>query len=259
MDLTSILMSSLMNESSLKSLSKKTGSSKDEVSSVLAAALPALIKGAGQQAEDESTAESFLNALTKHAENDTSDMDSFMDNVDMDDGAKILAHLLGSSTESTTKKISKTSGASSDSTAQILSAAAPLLMSVLGQQNKKSTKKSTKKKASDDLVGALLSAAIENVNVTDLLMGALAESLTDSAAEEETTSKKSTSKKTTAQKTTTTKKKAASTAKKTTTKKKAASTAKKTTTKNKAASKKKAADDGIDVGDVANLLTKLLK
>ena len=144
----------------------------------------------------------------------------------------------GAETENTTKKVSKKSGTSKDNTAQILTAAAPLLMSVLGQENNKSSKKSSKK-ASNDLVGALLASAIENVNVTDLLMGALTESLT-SSADEKKTSKKTTTKKSTTAKSTT-KKKAAST-----TKKKAAST-----------TKKKAADDGIDVGDVAKLLTTL--
>ena len=254
MDLTSILLQSMLNDSSVKSLSKKTGASKDEVSSVLTAALPLLLKGAGQQAEDEETAESFADALDQHAESDTEDMDVFMDNVDMADGAKILAHLLGAETESTTKKVSKKIGTSKDNTAQILTAAAPLLMTMLGQENKK-TKKSTKKKASDDLVGALLSSAIENVNVTELLMGALTESLV-SSAEEEAPKKKaaSTKKSTTAKKTTT--KKSTTTKKTTTTKKKAASS----TTKKKAAStKKKAADDGIDAADVAKLLTSLLK
>ena len=254
MDLTSILLQSMLNDSSVKSLSKKTGASKDEVSSVLTAALPLLLKGAGQQAEDEETAESFADALDQHAESDTEDMDVFMDNVDMADGAKILAHLLGAETESTTKKVSKKSGTSKDNTAQILTAAAPLLMTMLGQENKK-TKKSTKKKASDDLVGALLSAAIENINMTDLLMSALTDSLSADADEEApkkkaaSTKKSTTAKKTTAKKSTTTKKT-------TTTKKKAAST----TTKKKAAStKKKAADDGIDAADVAKLLTSLLK
>ena len=68
----------MLNDSSVKSLSKKTGASKDEVSSVLTAALPLLLKGAGQQAEDEETAESFADALDQHAESDTEDMDVFM-------------------------------------------------------------------------------------------------------------------------------------------------------------------------------------
>ena len=254
MDLTSILLQSMLNDSSVKSLSKKTGASKDEVSSVLTAALPLLLKGAGQQAEDEETAESFADALDQHAESDTEDMDVFMDNVDMADGAKILAHLLGAETESTTKKVSKKSGTSKDNTAQILTAAAPLLMTMLGQENKK-TKKSTKKKASDDLVGALLSAAIENVNMTDLLMSALTDSLSTDADEEAPKKKAASTKKTTTAKKTTAKK-STTTKKTTTTKKKAASS----TTKKKAAStKKKAADDGIDAADVAKLLTSLLK
>ena len=254
MDLTSILLQSMLNDSSVKSLSKKTGASKDEVSSVLTAALPLLLKGAGQQAEDEETAESFADALDQHAESDTEDMDVFMDNVDMADGAKILSHLLGAETESTTKKVSKKSGTSKDNTAQILTAAAPLLMTMLGQENKK-TKKSTKKKASDDLVGALLSAAIENVNMTDLLMSALTDSLSTDADEEAPKKKAASTKKTTTAKKTTAKK-STTTKKTTTTKKKAAST---TTKKKAASSKKKAADDGIDAGDVAKLLTSLLK
>ena len=254
MDLTSILLQSMLNDSSVKSLSKKTGASKDEVSSVLTAALPLLLKGAGQQAEDEETAESFADALDQHAESDTEDMDVFMDNVDMADGAKILSHLLGAETESTTKKVSKKSGTSKDNTAQILTAAAPLLMTMLGQENKK-TKKSTKKKASDDLVGALLSAAIENVNMTDLLMSALTDSLSADADEEAPKKKAASTKKTTTAKKTTAKK-STTTKKTTTTKKKAAST---TTKKKAASSKKKAADDGIDAGDVAKLLTSLLK
>ena len=253
MDLTSILLQSMLNDSSVKSLSKKTGASKDEVSSVLTAALPLLLKGAGQQAEDEETAESFADALDQHAESDTEDMDVFMDNVDMADGAKILAHLLGAETESTTKKVSKKSGTSKDNTAQILTAAAPLLMSVLGQENKKSSKKSSKK-ASGDLVGALLSSAIENVNVTELLMGALTESLVSSAEEEAPKKKAASTKKTTTAKKTTAKK-STTTKKTTTTKKKAASS---TTKKKAASSKKKAADDGIDAGDVAKLQTSLL-
>ena len=254
MDLTSILLQSMLNDSSVKSLSKKTGASKDEVSSVLTAALPLLLKGAGQQAEDEETAESFADALDQHAESDTEDMDVFMDNVDMADGAKILAHLLGAETESTTKKVSKKSGTSKDNTAQILTAAAPLLMTMLGQENKK-TKKSTKKKASDDLVGALLSAAIENINMTDLLMSALTDSLSADADEEAPKKKAASTKKTTTAKKTTAKK-STTTKKTTTTKKKAAST---TTKKKAASSKKEASDDGIDAADVAKLLTSLLK
>jgi len=254
MDL-SLIMNTLMSADSLNNISKKTGSSQKEVKDVLVSALPLLLKGAQAQEEDESTAESFMSALTQHSKNDTSDLNSFFDGVDMADGAKIIGHLLGTSTASTTKKVSKSSGSSDDNTALILAAAAPLLMSLLGQETKKS-----KKSSKNDLTGQLLTAVLDNVDVGSLLMSALS-----TKAEEETTTKKkttakkatSTTKKTTAKKTTAKK----TTAKKTTTaKKKAASTTKKTTTAKKTTKKKAASEDnGIDLGDAANLLMNLLK
>ena len=244
MDLSSV-MTTLLSSDSVKNLSKKTGSSQKEVSSVLSRALPLLLAGAGSQTDDQSTAEGFEKALAQHGEKDTSNLASFLDGVDMEDGAKIIGHLLGANTTSTTKQVSKESGTDADSTAQILAAAAPLLMSLLGQETKKSKKADT-----SALVGALVGEVIKNVDVGSLLTGLLsvkAEEEEEAPAKKTTTTKKKT---TTAAKTTTTKKKAAST----TTKKKAATT-KSTTTKKKAATD----NDGIDIGDVANLLTKILK
>ena len=242
MDL-SLIMNTLMSADSLNNISKKTGSSKKEVSDVLVQALPLLLAGAKQQEDDENTADTFYEALSQHSKNDTSDMNSFFDGIDMADGAKIIGHLLGENTSSTTKKVSKSSGTSDDKTALILAAAAPLLMSLLGQETKK-TKKSSKK-TTDELAGQLLTAVLDNVDVGSLLMNALS----TSADEEEKPKKKAatTKKKTTSAKTTTAKKKTAS---------KSTTTAKK-----KTAVKKKAADedDGIDLADAASLLINLLK
>lgn len=245
MDL-SLVMNTLMSADSLNSISKKTGSSKKEVSDVLVQALPLLLAGAQKQEAEEETAESFEAALETHSENDTSDLETFFDGVDMADGAKIIGHLLGKETSKTTKKVSKSSGTSDDNTALILAAAAPLLMSLLGQETKKSKKKSSKK-TTNELAGQMLTAVLDNVDVGSLIMGAL------SVSDDETEKK---SAKKSAKKTTTAKK---STAKKTTTAKK--KTAAKTTAKKKTATKKKAADkdEGVDIADAANLLMKLLK
>jgi len=233
MDLSAV-MTTLMSSDALESISKKTGSSKSEVSDVLKDALPLLLAGANSQADDESTAESFTKALVKHSANDISDISGFFDGVDMEDGAKIIGHLLGSKTSSATKKLSKSSGASAKNTEKILAAAAPLLMSLLGQETKKSTKKKSSKSDNAELIGTVVSAVLENVDVGEVLT----DLLTDKD-EKKTTKKKSTTKKSTAAK--------KSTAKKTT------STKKKTTTK------KKAADDGFGHDDAAGLLINLLK
>lgn len=261
----SAVMKTMLSSDSVKNLSKKTGSSQKEVTSVLTAALPLLLAGAESQAKDESTAEEFDKALEQHAEDDTTDLSGFLGKVDMADGAKILGHLLGD-TKSTTKKVAKESETSDDNTAQILAAAAPLLMSLLGQETKKSKKNSKKgsKNATNEMVGDLVTAVLDNVDVGGLLMGMLStqpeEETEETKTKKKTTTKKSTTaKKSTAKKSTAKKSTAKTTAKKSTAK----TTAKKSTTKKSAAkkstAKKKAADDGIDLGDVATLLTKVLK
>lgn len=130
------LVTTILSDESVKSISKKTGASKKDISSVLTAALPALLSGANSQAQNPSTSESFANALLQHSSSDTSNVSSFLGGVDLSDGAKIIAHLLGSGTQ--TQTIAQQTGVSAADTGNILSAAAPLLMSLLGQQTQSS-------------------------------------------------------------------------------------------------------------------------
>ncbi len=165
MDITK-LAGALLSSDSVKGLSDLSGVSNSDVTSVLTQALPALLDGAKGQASDKSTAESFAKALSSHAKADTGNLSGFLGNVDLKDGAKIIGHLLGSEESDTVKKISKKSGVSDDKTATILSAAAPLLMSLLGQQANDDDDK-------DSGVGSLVGALLENVDVTELVTGLL--------------------------------------------------------------------------------------
>lgn len=265
MDLTSI-MSTLMSADSLNNISEKTGSSKKEVKSVLTSALPLLLAGAKDQADDESTAEGFAAALQQHSKNDTKDLSSFLGKVDLADGAKIIGHLLGGKTESTTQTLAQSSGASSNNTANILAAAAPLLMSLLGQQSQKEEEEN----ATGQLVGTLVSSMLSNVDVGDLLMGMLGADSDKEEEKEETAAKPKKKKPSSSGKTSTAKKKPASgktsTAKKkpasstSAAKKKPARTAKKKTEDSKKTSaKKKEASAASKLGDAAGILMKLLK
>ena len=258
MDLTSI-MSTLMSADSLNNISEKTGSSKKEVKSVLTSALPLLLAGAKDQADDESTAEGFAAALQQHSKNDTKDLSSFLGKVDLADGAKIIGHLLGGKTESTTQTLAQSSGASSNNTANILAAAAPLLMSLLGQQSQKDEEEN----ATGQLVGTLVSSMLSNVDVGDLLMGMLGADSDKEEEKEETAAKPKKKKQSSSGKTSTAKKKPAS-GKTSTAKKKPASdktsTAKKKPASGKtSAAKKKETSSGSKLSDAAGLLMKLLK
>ena len=128
------LMSTMLSGDSIESMSRVAGVSQEQVKSVLGSALPQMLDGAKGQATDEATAEGFANALSDHAKADTSDVKGFLTGVDQIDGGKILAHLLGGGLNATTQTAASSSGLKPAQAAQILAIAAPLLMSLLGQQ-----------------------------------------------------------------------------------------------------------------------------
>lgn len=163
MDITS-LIGTLLSSDSITGVSKSTKASSNDVQSILTAALPALLNGAKAQAEDESTAASFTKALASHGKKDTSDLSSFLGNVDLEDGSKIIGHLLGNDSDAV-KTIAKKAGTNTKTAANVLSAAAPLLMSLMGQKENEDD--------DDNALGSIAAALIKNVDVGDLIGGLL--------------------------------------------------------------------------------------
>lgn len=256
------LAGTLLSSDSVDGLSERTGSSGNDVSSVLTKALPVLLEGANSQAKGKSSSKGFAAALSDHAKDDTSNLSKFLGNVDMADGAKIITHLLGSGEDNTVSEIADDSGVDKANTAAILSAAAPLLLSLLGQQ----TEKEDKKEAVGDLVGVLL----DNVDVSSLVTGLLTGKDSDKKEDEEKTSTKKTStkksstsktgtKKTSSSKSSTKKSSSSksSSTKKTSTKKSAST--KSSSSAKKSTAKKKAADDNSGADLVTGILKSLLK
>lgn len=169
MDLNSI-MSTILSDDSIKGLGKKTGTSQKKVANVLSAALPSLINGAKGQADDDKTAESFAEALSDHAKDDTADLGSFLSGVDLEDGGKIVRHLLGDNTESETKTAAKSAGVSKSKAGNIISAAAPLLMSLIGQQFSSSSNNSSSGSSSgSSAVSGLMGNLIGNADIGSLI------------------------------------------------------------------------------------------
>lgn len=167
LDLGSIA-TTLLGSSSLNGIANSTGASKKDVTQVLSAALPLLLQGAGKQSNGKTTASGFAQALEQHAGVSTSSISSFFKNVDLDDGAKIVSHLLGKSTNTTANKLAKQTGLDSKTIISILAAAAPLIMSLLGKKTVQA-KKTDKTSSTQDLAKALLGS----VDVGDLLKGFL--------------------------------------------------------------------------------------
>jgi len=160
------LADSILSSDAISGLGKLTGASGSDITSVLTSALPSLLSGAKEQAKDSSTSEGFVNALSQHAKDDTSNLTSFLGKVDLTDGSKIISHLLGANESTVVKNVAKETGVSQKKTSSILSAAAPLLMSLLGQQ-------ADEDKDSGLDIGGLLGGLVDNVDVGSLLTGLL--------------------------------------------------------------------------------------
>jgi hypothetical protein len=128
------ILDTLLSGSSLSALSELTGAGSDQVQNVLAQAVPTLVTGMKKNASSKDGEQSLTTALSQHAKDDTSDVASFLKNVDLKDGDKILSHILGGNKPAVESGIAKKAGVSKNQTATILSAAAPLLLSLLGNK-----------------------------------------------------------------------------------------------------------------------------
>lgn len=173
------LMNTLLSADAVGGMSQATGASQADVKNVLAAALPQMLGGAQAQATNAQTAESFAGALADHAKADTSDLAAFMSNVDMEDGGKIIGHLLGNNATATAADAADRAGLSAGQTAKILALAAPLLLSLLGQQTQQQPQQNNSL-GIGSLMSALLGGGMGNsggnsggMDMSSLLMGLL--------------------------------------------------------------------------------------
>jgi hypothetical protein len=244
MDLNT-LMGAMLSSDSIKSISKASGASQKDVKAVLSSALPGLLNGAAQQANNSQTAAGFAGALAQHAKSDTRDLGSFLSGVDLADGGKIIAHLLGANTTAATQQTASASGVDAAKVAKILAVAAPLLMSLLGKQAGQT---------GGGNLGALMNSLLGGGNAGSLI-GSLLGVSTPQTTTTTTVKKKKTAAGSTAKKTgTTAKKTGTTTARKTGTAAKKTSTARKPST----AAKKKPAPKS-DEAALLDALVGLLK
>lgn len=185
MDITT-LMNAMLSSEGITGISQATQVPTNDVSSILEQALPMLLQGANQQATSKDTAAGFVEALTDHAQDDTTDIAKFLQGVDLEDGAKIVKHLMGANAPAS---VAKTTGVKKAQANDVMSAAAPLLMSLLGQQT---TGKAAKKAQTTDLVSSMLSnvdmSKIAKAALTAAAAGAVKKAVTGGS--KKTTSKK---------------------------------------------------------------------
>ena len=128
-NLLSLLLGSLTQQSSVNAASKKSGLSAKTILTIISYALPLILKAMNKNASNTSGAQSLLGALMQH--NSRRSIPEQLENADVDDGAKIMRHILGDSQEATIADIARGTNTSADDVAKALNVLAPTLLNSL--------------------------------------------------------------------------------------------------------------------------------
>ena len=129
MNLLSLLLKSLLADSSITALAKKTGLNASSLKKLIPLALPLLLKFLTKNASNESGALSLLGALSQHTNQKA--LSDQIDEADTEDGGKIINHIFGSESEDVTTQLALESGMSQRDVNSALAGIAPALMSGL--------------------------------------------------------------------------------------------------------------------------------
>ena len=135
------LLGSDLGKTIISGVSGQTGQNESKTGSVLTMAMPVLMQAMKRNAATPQGAEGLMGALKgKHDGSILDNLGSLfgggVDKSVLDDGGKILGHVLGNKQQNVTQALSQKSGVDAGGVAQILKVAAPILMGVLGKQSR---------------------------------------------------------------------------------------------------------------------------
>ena len=151
MNLLVLLLKLLMSNSSLTATSNKTGISKELIRKLLPLAIPLLIKYMTRNAAQQGGAASLLSALTQHTSNRS--MEDQINEVDAEDGSKIIGHILGDDKDEVAERLAKQSGLSKVAVLAILAAIAPSILNALSAANQTQVQQQQAAAAANNSVG----------------------------------------------------------------------------------------------------------
>ena len=129
MNLLNLFMGALGSDDSINSLSKKTGVDTSLITKLLPLAVPILLKALTSNAGKEGGAASLLTALGQHK--NTRSIPQQIDDVDEEDGQKIVAHILGNDSDRVVSALAQETEMEGAQVNRSLAALAPALMSML--------------------------------------------------------------------------------------------------------------------------------
>lgn len=170
MNLLQLLLGSLTTNDSVNSVSKKTGVNSSAISKLLMIAVPLLISYMTKNASKKDGATSLLSALTQHQS--TATVSQQINNADSDDGAKIIAHILGKDKNSIVSTLASEAGLTAAQVNSVLNNIAPALLNSLSTATTAAAQQQAAKPKVDlsdgidlsDIAGLLGGATMSNAN-----------------------------------------------------------------------------------------------
>ncbi len=161
------LLGGELGTSLIEGLSNQTGQSKSNTSNLLNMAMPVLLQAMQRNASSPKGAAGLMGALSnKH---DGSILDNLgavfsgsNSNAVQEDGGKILGHVFGNRQQNIQNALSKQSGMDASSVSQILRIAAPVVMGLLGKQQRQTSVRDTS--GLTNMLGGLIGGNFHNNN-----------------------------------------------------------------------------------------------
>ena len=160
-------LAGLLQGKDLSKLASQVGGSEGEVKNGIMAALPAMLAALNKNTGTEEGAKSLNQALeTKHDGSVLNNLEGYLKNPDLKDGAGIINHLFGAQTSNVAQAVSASSGLSQEGSVKMLQMMAPLVLGVLGQQKKENNLDA---KGVGNLTSMFASNLTSNKNVSGIM------------------------------------------------------------------------------------------
>ena len=139
MDIFKLLNEQMNDRETLDKLGGSVGAAPDQVQQLAQIGLPALLQALGRNAATSEGAASLASALDQHQDDDVDDLDGFLNNVDREDGAKMLQHIFADKNAGIQNRLAQKTGMETNQVMDIMEQLAPLLMGTLAQQKNSAT------------------------------------------------------------------------------------------------------------------------
>ena len=126
----------LLQGQNLGKLAEQIGGTDGQTKNAIMAALPALLGALNKNSNTPEGAQTLNNALEQHDGSVLNNVEEYLQNPDLKDGAGILSHLFGGNTQNVANEVSQSSGLDTQGSLKMLETLAPLVLGALGQQKK---------------------------------------------------------------------------------------------------------------------------